>query len=236
LTGLLVSVTDRSEAEIALDVGVDILDIKNPAEGALGQLPLEAVAEIAALAKGRCKTSATIGDLPMQPDLVAAAATAMTETGVDIVKIGFFGTAHHEACAKALYQAVGGRAGLVAVLMADQTPDPGLIPALQKHGFYGVMLDTATKHGKHLLDYFDIEELQVFCSQAKRHGLISGLAGSLKNTHVEVLAHLNAGYLGFRGAICFGGNRNAELDANKLLLIKSLLQKNNINCLLPQKA
>ena len=236
MTGLLVSVTDKSEAEIALDAGVDILDMKNPAEGALGQLPLEAVADIAALAKGRCTTSATIGDLPMQPDLVAAAASAMTETGVDIVKIGFFGTAHHEACAKALCRAVDGRAGLVAVLMADQAPDFSVIPTLCQQGFYGVMLDTASKNGKHLLDYFEINQLQSFCLQAQQHGLISGLAGSIKSVHVEKLAHLNASYLGFRGAVCHAGNRNARLDTNSLLLVKSLLHKNNSDDSLLQKA
>jgi uncharacterized protein (UPF0264 family) len=233
VTGLLVSVTNRHEAETALESGVDILDMKNPAAGALGRLPTETVAEIVALAKGLCTTSATLGDLPMQPELLAAAADEMVETGVDIIKIGFFGTECHEPCAAAVSRAVAGRARLVAVLMADQTPDLALVPALQKHGFYGVMLDTATKRGNHLLDYFDIDELQFFCNQTKRHGLISGLAGSLKNTHVEVLAHLNASYLGFRGAICLGENRNAELDSNKLLLIKNLLQKNNSGCAMP---
>jgi len=227
VTGLLVSVTNRQEAEIALEAGVDILDMKNPAAGALGRLPLETVADIVTVAKGCCTTSATIGDLPMQPELVAAAVAEMAETGVDIVKIGFFGSAAHEACAEAASRAVAGRARLVAVLMADETPDMSLIPVLRQQRFYGVMLDTASKSGKHLLDYCNIGELRDFCERAKHQGLITGLAGSLRDIHVENLMDLNASYLGFRGAICFKGNRNAGLDANKLHLLKRLLQKNN---------
>lgn len=227
MTGLLVSVTNRQEAEIALETGVDILDMKNPAAGALGRLPFHTVADIVALARGRCTTSATIGDLPMQPELVAAAVAEMAETGVDIVKIGFFGSAAHEACAEAASRAVAGRARLVAVLMADETPDRSLIPVLRQQRFYGVMLDTASKSGKHLLDYFNIGELRDFCSEAHLNGLVSGLAGSLRCQHVGMLEDLNPAYLGFRGAVCLENNRQARLDAGKLCSIKSLLRKNN---------
>lgn len=227
MTGLLVSVTNRQEAEIALETGVDILDMKNPAAGALGRLPFTAVADIVALAKGRCTTSATIGDLPMQPELIAAAVAEMAETGVDIVKIGFFGSAAHEACAEAASHAVAGRVHLVAVLMADETPDLSLIPVLRQQRFYGVMLDTASKGGKHLLDYFNIGELRDFCSEAHLNELISGLAGSLRSQHVGMLEDLNPVYIGFRGAVCQENNRMAALDASKLRSIKRLLRKNN---------
>ena len=33
---LLVSVTDADEARVAVEAGVDIVDVKNPAEGSLG--------------------------------------------------------------------------------------------------------------------------------------------------------------------------------------------------------
>ena len=39
----LASVTCLNEAQLVLDANVDIIDLKNPAEGALGALPLETI-------------------------------------------------------------------------------------------------------------------------------------------------------------------------------------------------
>ncbi|OZA08229.1 MAG: hypothetical protein B7X97_06980, partial [Methylotenera sp. 17-45-7] len=43
---LLVSVSSVEEARIALDNGVDIIDLKHPARGALGALDLDDIVEI----------------------------------------------------------------------------------------------------------------------------------------------------------------------------------------------
>lgn len=227
MNGLLISVTDAVEAEVALGTGVDILDMKNPAEGALGQLPLSIIAEIALMAANRCTTSATIGDLPMQPEILVKAVRQLAETGVDIIKIGFFGRQHHESCASAIAQAASAQVRLIAVLMADQSPDFNLLPLLKAAGFYGVMLDTANKQSGHLLDHLNLEELREFCGIAHEQKLVIGLAGSLREAHIPVLAELQANYLGFRGAVCVNSNRVAELDAGRLGSIKQMLHKYN---------
>lgn len=227
MTGLLISITNLKEAEIAIRADVDILDMKNPAEGALGQLPLATITEIASIADKRCMTSATIGDLPMQPEILAKATERLVGTGVDIIKIGFFGREHHAVCASAVAHAAKGRARLIAVLMADQFPNFTLMPALKAAGFYGVMLDTAIKQGKHLLNHLEVNELQEFCGRAKEQSLVTGLAGSLRESHIQALVKLGADYLGFRGAVCANADRNAKLDEERLLSIKELLCKNN---------
>ncbi len=227
MTGLLISVTSLHEAETAVRAGVDILDMKNPAEGALGQLPLATIAEIVSVTNKRCVTSATIGDLPMKPELLAGATEHLIETGVDIVKIGFFGHKYHEICADVISRAARGRVKLIAVLMADESPDLTVVPALKAAGFYGVMLDTSIKQKKTLLDHLNTQQLSEFCELARDHDLVIGLAGSLRESHIPILAELGADYLGFRGAVCANVNRNAELDEGRLLLIKDLLYKNN---------
>ncbi|HEY8354624.1 MAG TPA: (5-formylfuran-3-yl)methyl phosphate synthase [Methylophilaceae bacterium] len=228
MTGLLISVNSPAEAETALRTGVDILDLKNPAEGALGRLPLPIIREIAGIAAGRCTTSATVGDLPMQPQLLADAAAEVAATGVDIVKVGFFGGARMPDCARAIGQRVGDRVKLVAVLMADRQPDFGLIPVLAAAGFYGVMLDTADKRKGSLPDCMQKEDLDAFCAAARANGLVTGLAGALRERHIAVLQRLQPDYLGFRGAVCAGHDRSAGLDALRLQEIKSMLQKCNI--------
>src|SRR5690606_4165751 len=100
-----------------------ILDMKNPAAGALGRLPLKTIKEIAVMARGIVTTSATIGDLPMDAGLLAAATAEVMATGVDIVKIGFFGHETHTECAHAVAESSQGKVGLVAVMMADDHPN-----------------------------------------------------------------------------------------------------------------
>ena len=90
MTGMLASVNSLEEALLALSANVDIIDLKQPALGALGALETDLVKAIVNEINGRCPVSATIGDLPMQPEIVYQAVKAMAETGVDYVKIGFF--------------------------------------------------------------------------------------------------------------------------------------------------
>ena len=87
----LASVMTAAEAEMAFRGGAGIIDCKDPASGALGALDAEAVRNIVAVIAGRVPVSATIGDLPAEADAMVSAAAAMSATGVDIVKIGFFG-------------------------------------------------------------------------------------------------------------------------------------------------
>ncbi len=228
VTGLLISVTNLQEAELALDAGVDILDMKNPAEGALGRLPLTEIAEIVAATGNRCVTSATVGDLPMQPDLLRNAVQEVMATGVDIIKVGFFGSGQQlDVCAREIGRLATAEGKLVAVLMADQQPAFSLVPVLKAAGFHGVMLDTANKQSGSLLDCLSEQDLQSFCSAAQAQNLLTGLAGSLREAHVPALLHLQPDYLGFRGAACMDLNRKASLDAGRLESIKKLLYKYN---------
>lgn len=103
----LASVTSVSEADAAKTGGADIIDCKNPAEGALGALPVEVVAAIRSAIAPSVKVSATIGDLVPEPDALVAAATAMAATGVDYVKIGFFPGGDAKAAIRALGRAFG---------------------------------------------------------------------------------------------------------------------------------
>lgn len=227
MTQMLASVTSVQEALIALGAGVDIIDLKNPAEGALGALPLAVIREIVAAIDGRKVISATIGDLAMEPELLMRS-TAHTEiSGVDIIKLGFFGAANHRQCIKALQPLIAKGLRVVAVLFADQNPDFGLLPELEKAGFCGVMLDTANKDGGSLLDHLLLDDLLAFVKLARSYRLQSGLAGSLRLEHVPTLAALSPSYLGFRGAICANLQRNSPISKFKAIEIKELLYKSN---------
>ena len=148
----LASVMSAPEALTALAAGAEIIDGKNPAEGALGALPHATVRAIVEAVGHTVPVSATIGDLPANPDVLCDAAIAMAATGIDLVKIGFFDGGDAKASIAALGRLDLGQARLVGLLLADRNPDLNLVAAMADAGFAGVMLDTATKDGRALPD------------------------------------------------------------------------------------
>jgi uncharacterized protein (UPF0264 family) len=219
----LASVTCLNEAQLVLDANVDIIDLKNPAEGALGALPLATIQEIVKLIDKRKLVSATIGDLVMDPLLIEPAVQAISETGVDIVKIGFFGSENHVACALALKKQILNGTKIVAVFFADQHPNFDFMDNLKAAGFYGAMLDTAEKSSGGLLNHLSLEILSAFTQKAKSLNLLSGLAGSLTLNDISMLNECYPDYLGFRGALCDSLNRRSEIAINQVLNIKDTL-------------
>ena len=90
MTGLLVSVANRQEAEAALDAGADLLDLKEPAVGALGAVSPAVMHEVAGWLASRGPLSVALGELatldPRLPGLVPA--------GVNFAKLGLAGSAN----------------------------------------------------------------------------------------------------------------------------------------------
>ena len=222
MTLMLASVTGPDEAELALAGGADIVDLKDPARGALGAVDPSVVRRAAALVGGRRPVSAVTGDLPMQPDIVAQAARAMADAGAGFVKIGIFPGGEPEACLRALAP-LASRVRLVAVLFADRTPDLGLLPLLAQAGFRGAMLDTADKSGGGLLAAMPLPRLRDFLAECRAHGLQAGLAGSLEAPDVPRLLVLRPDVLGFRGALCGAAGRAGALDAGAMQAIRGLI-------------
>jgi uncharacterized protein (UPF0264 family) len=220
----LASVTSAAEAEIAVDGGADIIDCKDPAAGALGALSMHTVREIIARVDGRRPVSATIGDLPCEPDALVSAAASMATTGVDIVKIGFFGNDDPRPAMMALGAALRRSSKLVAVLMADANPDFGVISALDDAGFWGVMLDTAEKSAGRLTTVLSPDKLRAFVLQARTKNLFVGLAGSLMEADIPVLASYGPDMLGFRGALCSTG-RTSAIEADRVAAVRRALDE-----------
>lgn len=222
MTGLLASVRSLHEARIALAAGVDVIDLKEPAEGALGAVSL-AVARLVAALPRRPTVSATIGDLPFAPDRVVPAVRAMAATRVDIVKVGIFdgdGTATLAALKPLAAEGIK----LVAVMFADRDPDPALLPRLRHAGFLGAMLDTADKASGGLRRHLPPDRLELFVTAARRERLLCGLAGSLTIADIEPLAALAPDYLGFRGALC-ARDRSGALEPARLDAVRQALHR-----------
>lgn len=223
MTALLASVADVDEAALALAGGADILDLKNPSEGALGAWPLPALAEAVRRFGGRRPLSATIGDLPLDPPVVAARVRTVADTAVDIVKIGMF-PGDLDGTLGALEPLARSGVRLVAVLLADRNPPLLRIADFARAGFLGVMLDTADKRAGPLRAHLPGGVLADFVERAHASGLLAGLAGSLAAADIPVLAPLGPDYLGFRGALCVNG-RSGRLDPSRLAALRTTLAR-----------
>jgi len=229
---MLASVRDLDEARTVLEAGVDLIDLKQPADGALGALPAEVIREVVAFVAGRTLTSATAGNVEPDAQAVQAAMACIAKTGVDYVKAGLFPAGWQQggrdyaavrACLGDLVPLTGVRR--IAVMFADLAPPLDLVAAVAAAGFDGVMVDTAHKTGHSLPDVAGVEWLSGFVERARAHGLLCGLAGSLRVAHIPALAQLCPDYLGFRGALCAGQARAQALDVRAVLGVREALEE-----------
>jgi len=225
VTGLLASVTNVEEAHVALKAGADIIDLKDPARGALGALPLESIQSIVTTIGGRLPVSATVGDLPPDPDMLSQSVMATAATGVDLIKVGLFGEAYFASCLSTLGQHAAEGARLIAVLFADLEPDFDIVARLAETGFTGIMLDTADKTSGGLRRHMAVERLMHFVQRAKQLGLLTGLAGSLCQEDIKPLLVTAVDYLGFRTALCRDRSRTAGIDPVAVAVIRSHLPR-----------
>jgi (5-formylfuran-3-yl)methyl phosphate synthase len=222
MTLLLASVTGPEEAALVLAHGADIIDLKDASQGALGALPPEVVRATVAAVRGRRPVSAVIGDLPMEPDVIAAAVKSTAQTEVDYVKVGLFPGPLRAQCVREL-SSLARKTKIVGVMFADGGADNALVHLMAESGFAGAMLDTADKRGGRLLDCMDIASLRDFVAACQEHGLMTGLAGSLEAPDVPRLLLVAPHYLGFRGALCVGRDRTARIDPQSVKLIRALI-------------
>ncbi|HEY6630424.1 MAG TPA: (5-formylfuran-3-yl)methyl phosphate synthase [Rhizobiaceae bacterium] len=222
MTKMLASVADMGEAEIAISGGADIIDLKDPEAGALGAVAIETLRQVVKGVAGRRLTSAVVGDLPMESEIIRARAEEVAATGVDYLKVGFFPSPNAAACAEGLAP-LATRARLIAVLFADSEPDFDLLEVFARHGFHGVMVDTADKTKGRLLDHLPPERIPAFVDRARALGLKVGLSGSLETPDIPRLLPFAPDFLGFRGALCDRSERTAAISAEAVKHIRSLI-------------
>jgi uncharacterized protein (UPF0264 family) len=221
----LASVTGESEARLCAELGADVIDAKDPAQGALGALPGERVRAIRMAVPREVPVSATIGDPTDDPDCAVHAARFMAAAGADIVKIGFWPAARQEAVVRRLGALSLANVSLVAVLLADEGLDLGLLEPLRDAGFAGIMLDTADKRAGALPERLSEGALAEFVNAVQGQGLFAGLAGSLRAEHVPQLLALGPDVLGFRGGLCRESLRTSRIDADAVRAVRSAIPR-----------
>lgn len=240
-TAFLASVVSKEEAIVALKAHIDVVDVKNPAEGALGAALPETISEIRGVVPKTIPVSAAIGDMPYLPGTAALAAIGAAQAGASIIKVGLYGPKTPDEVLKLLFSVSTALkkycpgSSLVVGAYADAQFFGGIdflsVPSMAAEAkAAGCLLDTFDKSlGHNLLEIASMEGVRDFVSACREWGLFSALAGSLKLEDVPLLLPLKPDYLGFRGALCEGG-RSGKLSSRKVLEISSLIAGESSTC------
>jgi FolB domain-containing protein len=223
MTLMLASVRDVAEAQAAAALGADIVDLAGAARGAL---PPETVRAAVRAAAGRRPASAAIYDLEMEPDALAAAATAIAATGVDYLRVGLPPDPRRAECIAKLAP-LARESKLIGVLFVDRETDAGALPnvlaRLRAAGFAGAMLDIAATDSGRLLDRMEIAALAEFLNACRGNDLLAGLAGALEPPDIPRLLPFAPDLLGFCSALRAGGDPAAPLDPAPFRLVRELI-------------
>ena len=226
MTQLLISVKNVKEAFIALDAGVDIIDLKDPSNGALGALDLITSANILQAIGGAAIVSTTAGEHHASiKDLIFAIKTRV-ELGANIIKIAISTLFYEADFLIEITKLTNEGVKIVAVFFADESIDLNLFKKIQQMGFFGAMLDTKSKQ-QNLLHVQSESELQIFTQKCNQHQLQCGFAGSLKSQDIAKLIKFNPTYIGFRGGVCDNNVRISSLLPCKVLEVKNMLREHN---------
>lgn len=228
---LLVSPNTVEEALVCASAArhLDIVDVKNTKEGSLGANFPWVISAVREAVPNDKLVSATVGDVPFKPGTVALAALGATVAGANYIKVGLYGCRTPEQAIEVMKGVVRAvkdykpEAAVVAAGYADAHRVGSLSPMAIPHiahvaGADVAMLDTAVKDGTSLLDHMSHNMRAEFVKHSHDHGLAAALAGSIKSCHLNDLAVIGTDIVGVRGAVCDGGDRNAGLIREGLIV------------------
>jgi len=218
---LLVSVVSAEEARRALAGGADIIDVKDPREGPLGALAPRVLSDVVQAVGATAPVSVALGDLPALPHTAALAARGAALSGARYVKVGLREMRDLDravAMMSAVLEAVGDRVAVIAAAYADANvlDPPGFAPSslpvlVERSGIAGALVDTYVKDGRGLYACLSESEVSDLVARTRRAGATFAVAGQLR---LDELRRVDADIVGVRSAVCRGGDRTSELEAD----------------------
>jgi len=222
VTLLLASVRSPEEARIGLEAGADLIDLKEPALGALGAVDPRTAQRVVALVDGRVPVSATVGDLGGRDARLPEVAAALVEAGVDILKVGCF-DAHAAEAIETLSRRHPGQA-VVAVAFAEDPWRELPLARFMASEVRLLMLDTREKGTGSLLTKLAVNELSALGAATAAQGLALGLAGGLTLADLPQVLALGPAVVGLRGALCDGA-REGGLSVGRMAAARAAVPR-----------
>ena len=232
---LLVSVVGADETIDALKGGADIIDVKNPREGALGANFPWIINEIKQILPDDVEMSCALGDVPYLPGTVSLAALGCASLGPDYIKVGLYGTKNKGEALdvmRAVVRSVGNVNEEISIITSGYADfrrvgslDPMLLPEVAiESGCEGILVDTGIKDGKRLFDFMNLEKLRDFTECGHGFGLLVALAGSLRAEDILLLREIKPDVIGIRGAACDNYDRKGSISSNRVMELKKIFR------------
>jgi hypothetical protein len=233
--GLLVSVRNAEEAIAALAGGADVIDVKEPNNGALGAASVDVVSAIVRVVEGRAMVTAALGELVDLSIADRSVEGGVIPDGVSLFKLGLAGCAQEidwpSRWKTIISKFAGGShstsAQPVAVVYADwraaRAPDPGDVLKIGVDiGCPALLIDTWDKSAGALFDHWQVEDLRHYINDVRKHKLIVVLAGSLIGNYYQLAASIKPDFVAVRGAACDRG-RSGAVSKERVQMLKAVL-------------
>lgn len=223
MAGLLVSVRNGQEAQLALVGGADLIDVKEPIRGALGAADPSVWADVLSAVAGAVPASVALGEVIgacKPPD-------RGTLARFQFAKWGLAGCRRHADWLPRWAERLGWLPPCVtpvAVVYADwqragSPPPEQIIEAAAGRRCGVVLFDTFDKQLGGLLDHLSHQELGRLTNRARLAGLRVVFGGGLCRMTIPQVLSLQPDYVAVRGAAC-RGERTGDLDPS---LVRQLL-------------
>ncbi len=228
---LLVSVRNLEEARIAHHANVDLIDLKEPHKGSLGMVELSTAQKIAEVLP-EATLSLALGELSERKQ---KSSVLRIPTAFRYLKIGLSGEEENrtwqeewqslrnniEAEAEKSFQ-------WIAVIYVDhelaKSPAPDvIIETAITTGCAGVLFDTWSKQSGSLLDWLSVEQLKAYREMIQGAGLLTALAGSLRENHLPILRPIGTDIFAVRGAVCEENDRVGTISATRIKTFQEVL-------------
>lgn len=228
--GLLVSVRDPAEAMAAMEGGADVVDVKEPSRGSLGQAVPATIGEIVRQVSGRTMITAALGELREMRNVAESLRSDDVDLivrGVSLVKLGLAGMASCRDWKNDWKRSLDRYrpARPVAVAYADwQTagapPPEDVLELAVASDCPALLIDTWQKSGGSLFDLWTYQEVARFVDTVRAKQIAIVLAGSLNGNAVVTAAQLEPDLIAVRTAACNGG-RDGTVSAARVRNLKT---------------
>jgi uncharacterized protein (UPF0264 family) len=236
---LLVSVRSAAEVEPAVSGGADIIDAKDPRNGALGAVSSATLSDIMQAVPVTVPLSIALGDVRHRAEVARAIAAipAWSSRAPCYVKLGFAGVTSPRDVRALLDESLEAagrhptRLLVIAVGYADAGLSGSIAPeqlcqAAVASRITGMLLDTQVKSSGNLLTRMSLSALTRLVADIQGGGLMAALAGSLELKHMRLVAAARPDIVGVRRAACSGG-RDGLVSQSRVRQLRSRLGKNS---------
>jgi (5-formylfuran-3-yl)methyl phosphate synthase len=223
LAQLLVSVRSPLEARAAVAGGADIIDVKEPSRGSLGQADPAVWQSVRSVVPRSIPVSVALGELNNWIDTEEPHVPDSAWTGIAFCKLGLadapadwierWARIRHD-----IWQRSIECPKWVAVVYLDwqaaQTPEPDAIisAAIEVGECRVVLFDTWSKRARSPLD----KSWKPLVERVQNSGRMVALAGSLDCDSIERLHAWRPGIFAVRGAACADGDRLASIESARV--------------------